>query len=117
MFYKNHELNGSYQVFAGGKYWDLMAAKLHVTYAFTDGWPKLCESLNICDGDTLVFDKIGNVIFHLRAFRNGIEVGLGIQKEAVESNSCEIISQSTYQRNAYYVSIFQLKKSLSNKFD
>ncbi|KAJ0766150.1 putative transcription factor B3-Domain family [Helianthus annuus] len=102
MFYKNHELNGSYQVFAGGKYWDLMAAKLHVTYAFTDGWPKLCESLNICDGDTLVFDKIGNVIFHLRAFRNGIEVALGIQKEAVESDFCEIISQSTYQRNAYY---------------
>ncbi|XP_021971486.1 putative B3 domain-containing protein Os04g0347400 [Helianthus annuus] len=102
MFYRNHELNGSYQVFAGGKYWDLMATKLHVTYAFKDGWPKLCESLNICDGDTLIFDKIGNVIFHLRAFRNGIEVGLGIKKEAVESDFCEIISQSTYQRNAYY---------------
>ncbi|MFS7966051.1 putative transcription factor B3-Domain family [Helianthus anomalus] len=74
MFHKNHELNDIYQVYEGGKYWDVMAAKLHVTYAFTDGWPKLCEMLAIMDGDTMTFEKIGNVVFHLRVFRNGIEV-------------------------------------------
>ncbi|MFS7894100.1 putative DNA-binding pseudobarrel domain superfamily [Helianthus anomalus] len=65
-----------------------MEAKLHVTYAFTEGWPKLCERLEISDCDTLVFEKIGNVIFHLRVFRNGIEVELGIQEEAEESDFC-----------------------------
>ncbi|MFS8032858.1 putative DNA-binding pseudobarrel domain superfamily [Helianthus anomalus] len=106
MFYKNHELNDIYQVHAGGKYCNVMAAKVHETYAFTEGWPKLRESLEIMDGDTMTFEKIDNVVFQLRVFRNGIEVELGFKEESEDSGFCEIISQSKFQESVYFVSIF-----------
>ncbi|MFS8031520.1 putative transcription factor B3-Domain family [Helianthus anomalus] len=108
MFYKNHELNGIYQLYAAGKYWDVMACKIHVTYAFTDGWPKLCERLEIMDGDTMIFEKIDNVVFQLRVFRNGIEVELGFHEKSEDNDFCEIISKRTFQESVCYVSILLL---------
>ncbi|MFS7932706.1 putative transcription factor B3-Domain family [Helianthus anomalus] len=110
MFYKNHELNGNYKVYAGGKYWDVMAGKLHVTYAFTGGWSKLCESLKIMNGDTMTFEKVDNVVFQLRVFRNGVEVELGFKEESEDSDSCELISRQTFQESVYFVSIFYYRK-------
>ncbi|MFS7903848.1 putative transcription factor B3-Domain family [Helianthus anomalus] len=106
MFYKYHELNGIYQVYAAGKYWDVMAAKVHVTYAFTDGWPKLCERLEIMDGDTMIFEKIDNVVFQLRVFRNVIEVVLGFLEKSENSDFCEIISKTTFQESVCFVKVY-----------
>ncbi|MFS8002861.1 putative transcription factor B3-Domain family [Helianthus anomalus] len=108
MFYKNHERKGIYQLYAAGKYWDVMAAKVHVTYAFTDGWPKLCDRLEIMDGDTMIFEKIDNAVFQLRVFRNGIEVVLGFHETSEDSDFCEIISKTTFQESVRFVSILFL---------
>ncbi|MFS7998172.1 putative transcription factor B3-Domain family [Helianthus anomalus] len=64
-FYKKHTLNGTYQILAAGTRWNVEYAKIHNCYAFTDGWPTLCERLKIFDEDVLIFNKIDNVAFQL----------------------------------------------------
>ncbi|MFS7914186.1 putative transcription factor B3-Domain family [Helianthus anomalus] len=95
-FFQKENLNGTYEILAAGNRWSVEFAKIHNCYAFTDGWPTLCERLKIVDEDLLIFKKIDNVSFQLSVYRDCIPVGLVDQVDSVDDDEVVEISHGQF---------------------
>ncbi|MFS8026176.1 putative DNA-binding pseudobarrel domain superfamily [Helianthus anomalus] len=95
-FFQKQTLNGTYQILAGGTRWSVESAKIHNCYAFTDGWPTLCERLKIFDEDLLIFNKIDNVSFQLSVYRDCIPVVLSDIVDSVDDDEVVEISHGQF---------------------
>ncbi|KAJ0946966.1 putative transcription factor B3-Domain family [Helianthus annuus] len=95
-FFEKENLNGTYEILAAGNRWSVESAKIHNCYAFTDGWPTLCERLKIVDEDLLIFNKIDNVSFQLSVYRDCIPVGLVDEVDSVDDDEVVEISHGQF---------------------
>ncbi|MFS7945528.1 putative transcription factor B3-Domain family [Helianthus anomalus] len=105
-FFQKQTLNDTYQILAAGNRWTVESAKIHNNYAFTDGWPTLCERLKIVDEDLLIFNKIDNVSFQLSVYRDCIPVGLVDKVDSVDDDEVVEISHGQFVDELDKVFIF-----------
>ncbi|MFS8004475.1 putative transcription factor B3-Domain family [Helianthus anomalus] len=56
---------GTYEICYKGSIWSVSTSKLHTSYVFSQGWPKVCNNLGIKADDLLIFRKLDDDVFQL----------------------------------------------------